>query len=115
MSNQNNTNALANKVSILAGISFLFAAYISWSDSQLYSMLKNPDFIESLGFFSKLIATLSGTISGTIVGGIAYLRKGVLSRITGDWQYTVIGWCLIIIGLIGGTVIGARQVLLWMV
>ena len=78
-------------------------------------MLKNPDFIESLGFFSKLIATLSGTISGTIVGGIAYLIKGILSRITGDWQYTVIGWCLIIIGLIGGTVIGARQVLLWMV
>ncbi|WP_118879483.1 hypothetical protein [Haemophilus haemolyticus] len=115
MSNQNNSNALVNKVSILAVISFLFAAHMSWSDSQLYSILKNPDFVESLGFFSKLFATLGGTITGTILGGVAYLIKGVLSRVTSEWQYTAIGWGIVIMGLIGGAGVGTREVLLWMI
>lgn len=117
------TNALEeilDKVAIIAVVSFLFTIYFCWSDSNIFKIVDyNANLAEEVGVFTRILAMIGGTLSGTIAGSISFLIKKIFIAVTSlsrdSGAYALFGWIFAILGLVGGTLLGVKFIILWMV
>lgn len=119
MSLENKTDEILGKVFIFVLVAFIFSIYCSWNDSVVYRLLNyNANAAEEVGLFTRIICMFVGTLSGTIFGVGAYLIHILLTTVTQfsskSSHYIILGWLIVIIGVVGGTSLGVKYILLWM-
>lgn len=119
MSVENKKDELLDKLIFLAIAAFIIAAYSAWSDESVYKLLNyNPHAADEVGIFTRIIAMIAGTVSGTVIGLLAYLCKSLLVSATQysdkSFQYVIMGWMILIVGVVGGSIFGVKYILLWM-